>query len=179
MTTTERQRLRERSIGHLLGDFANETIYSDDPQSVLDGYRALGARRVHLVDLDGARDGTQPNRPTVLLLAKTSGVKLQVGGGLRTIEHIRELFDAGVDRVALHGHGHAAVLRHALLGDVEVGHDLHARDHAGDHSVRDRGRLAQHAVHPEAHPHLAALGLEVDVALGRRFDLGHLARLPM
>jgi len=56
---------------------------------------------VHIVDLDGARDGTQPNRPTVLLLAQTSGVKLQVGGGLRTIEHIRELFEAGVDRAVI------------------------------------------------------------------------------
>jgi phosphoribosylformimino-5-aminoimidazole carboxamide ribotide isomerase len=56
---------------------------------------------VHIVDLDGARDGTQPNRPTVLLLAKTSGVKLQVGGGLRTLERIRELFDAGVDRAVI------------------------------------------------------------------------------
>jgi phosphoribosylformimino-5-aminoimidazole carboxamide ribotide isomerase len=56
---------------------------------------------VHIVDLDGARDGTQPNRPTVLLLAQTSGVKLQVGGGLRTIERIRELFEAGVDRAVI------------------------------------------------------------------------------
>jgi phosphoribosylformimino-5-aminoimidazole carboxamide ribotide isomerase len=56
---------------------------------------------VHLVDLDGAREGTQPNRPAVLLLAKTSGIKLQVGGGLRTIERIRELFDAGVDRAVI------------------------------------------------------------------------------
>src|SRR4026207_752712 len=90
-----------RCVRLLKGDFAAETIYSDDTQSVLDTYRSLGARRVHLVDLDGARDGSQPNRPTVLLLAKTSGVKLQVGGGPRTIERIRELFDAGVDRAVI------------------------------------------------------------------------------
>src|SRR5262245_19819537 len=90
-----------RCVRLMKGDFAAETVYSDDPQSVLDGYRALGARRVHVVDLDGARDGTQPNRPTVLLMAKSSGVKLQVGGGLRTIERIRELFDAGVDRAVI------------------------------------------------------------------------------
>ena len=58
-----------RCVRLLKGDFAAETVYSDDPQSVLDGYQALGARRVHIVDLDGARDGTQPNRPIVLLLA--------------------------------------------------------------------------------------------------------------
>ena len=59
-----------RCVRLLKGDFTAETVYSNDPRSVLDGYRALGARRVHIVDLDGARDGTQPNRPTVLLLAK-------------------------------------------------------------------------------------------------------------
>jgi phosphoribosylformimino-5-aminoimidazole carboxamide ribotide isomerase len=89
------------SAARLKGDFDAETVYSDDPQSVLEGYQALGARRVHIVDLDGARDGTQPNRPTVLLLAKSSAVKLQVGGGLRTIERVRELFDAGVDRAVI------------------------------------------------------------------------------
>ena len=94
--------LREgRCVRLLKGDFAAETVYSDDPQSVLERYSALGARRVHIVDLDGARDGTQPNRPTVLVLAKSSGVKLQVGGGLRTIERIRELFEAGVDRAVI------------------------------------------------------------------------------
>jgi hypothetical protein len=75
----------------------------------------------------------------------------------------RHRYDAGVDRVAVDGQRDAAVLRDALLGDVEVGHDLHARDDARDHAPRDRRGLAQHAVHPEAHPHLAALGLEVDV----------------
>ena len=77
--------------------------------------------------------------------------------------HARQRDDADVDRVAVDRQRHAAVLRHALLGDVEVGHDLHARDDAGDHAARDRGRLAQHAVDAEAHAHVAALGLEVDV----------------
>jgi phosphoribosylformimino-5-aminoimidazole carboxamide ribotide isomerase len=90
-----------RCVRLLQGDFAAETVYSDDPQSVLESYRSLGSRRVHLVDLDGARDGTQPNRAAVLLLAKMSGIKLQVGGGLRTIERIRDLFDAGIDRVVI------------------------------------------------------------------------------
>ena len=90
-----------RCVRLLKGDFAAETVYSDDPQSVLDGYRALGARRVHIVDLDGARDGTQPNRPTVLLMAKSSGVKLQVGGGLRTLDRVRALLDVGVERAVI------------------------------------------------------------------------------
>ena len=90
-----------RCVRLLKGDFAAETVYSDDPQRVLERYRALGARRVHVVDLDGARDGTQPNRPTMLRLAKAVGVKLQVGGGLRTLDRVRELLDAGVDRAVI------------------------------------------------------------------------------
>jgi phosphoribosylformimino-5-aminoimidazole carboxamide ribotide isomerase len=90
-----------RCVRLLKGDFAAETVYSDDPANVLAGYRALGARRVHVVDLDGARDGTQPNRPAVLDLAQNGGVKLQVGGGLRTLNRIRELLDAGIDRAVV------------------------------------------------------------------------------
>ncbi|HKU13129.1 MAG TPA: 1-(5-phosphoribosyl)-5-[(5-phosphoribosylamino)methylideneamino] imidazole-4-carboxamide isomerase [Steroidobacteraceae bacterium] len=90
-----------RCVRLLKGDFAAETVYSDDPASVLAGYRALGAHRVHVVDLDGARDGTQPNRPVVVQLARDSGVKLQVGGGLRSLDRIRELFAAGVDRAVI------------------------------------------------------------------------------
>ncbi len=66
--------------------------------------------------------------------------------------------------MALDHERHAAVLRQPLLGDVEVGHDLHARDDAGHHSARDRRGLAEHAVHAEAHAHLAAaVRLEVEV----------------
>ena len=71
--------------------------------------------------------------------------------------------DAHVDRPLLHGQAHAAVLGHALLGDVQVAHDLHAGDHARDHPARDRRGLLEHAVHAEAHAHVAAVGLEVDV----------------
>ena len=84
-----------RCVRLLKGDFAAETVYSDDPPSVLEGYSELGARRVHVVDLDGARDGTQPNRPdSCSLLAKSSGVKLQVGGGMRTSSAFASCFDA-------------------------------------------------------------------------------------
>jgi phosphoribosylformimino-5-aminoimidazole carboxamide ribotide isomerase len=90
-----------RCVRLLQGDFAAETIYSDDPGAVLDQYCALGARRVHVVDLDGARDGAQPNREAVFNLARKHAVKLQVGGGLRTLERVREFFDAGVERAVI------------------------------------------------------------------------------
>ena len=63
----------------------------------------------------------------------------------------------------------APVLRHALLGDVHVAHDLHAADDAGDHALRHPRRLVEHAVDAEADAHLALAGLEVDV----RSSLGH------
>ena len=94
--------LREGRVVRLTqGDYDRQTTYSGDPLETASRFAQAGSTWLHMVDLDGARDGTQPNRPTVLLLAKASGVKLQVGGGLRTIERIRELFDAGVDRAVI------------------------------------------------------------------------------
>jgi phosphoribosylformimino-5-aminoimidazole carboxamide ribotide isomerase len=85
----------------LQGDFAAETIYSDDPAEILDRYLAVGARRVHVVDLDGARDGNQPNRELIVGLARQSGVRLQVGGGLRTLARVEELLLTGVERAVI------------------------------------------------------------------------------
>lgn len=83
------------------GDFAAETIYSNDPAEILDRYLAVGARRVHVVDLDGARDGEQPNRELIVGLARQPGVRLQVGGGLRTLERVRQLLASGVERAVI------------------------------------------------------------------------------
>lgn len=90
-----------RCVRLFKGDFAAQTVYSDDPGAVLESYRALGAQRVHVVDLDGARDGAQPNRAAILQLAQQRDVRLQVGGGLRTIERVRALLDAGVERAVI------------------------------------------------------------------------------
>ena len=75
----------------------------------------------------------------------------------------RQRGDAQVDAALLDRDADPAVLRHPLLGDVEVAHDLHPRDDRVDHPLRHVGRLAQHAVDPEADPHLPLAGLEVDV----------------
>jgi phosphoribosylformimino-5-aminoimidazole carboxamide ribotide isomerase len=90
-----------RCVRLLKGDFASETVYSDDPAAVLERYRSFGAGRVHVVDLDGARDGEQPNRTAILQLAKQRAVRLQVGGGLRSIERVREFLDAGIERAVI------------------------------------------------------------------------------
>ena len=90
-----------RCVRLFKGDFAAETVYSNDPPSVLERYRELGARTVHVVDLDGARDGNQPNRQVIMEMAEKRRVRLQVGGGLRTLERVEHLLDAGIDRAVI------------------------------------------------------------------------------
>jgi len=90
-----------RCVRLLKGDFAAETVYSNDPAQILERYLALGARRVHVVDLDGARDGDQPNRELIVGLSRQPRVRLQVGGGLRTLARVQELLATGVERAVI------------------------------------------------------------------------------
>jgi phosphoribosylformimino-5-aminoimidazole carboxamide ribotide isomerase len=96
----------------LRGDFAAETRYAVDAPSLLARYRALGASWLHVVDLDGARDGHSGNRALIGTLAGQSGLALQVGGGVRSATVIEELLGAGVARVVV---GSAAVEQPALV----------------------------------------------------------------
>lgn len=81
----------------LQGRFDAETVYSTDPLVVLDSYLALGARRIHVVDLDGARDGSQGNREAIRRIAERAGQHaIQVGGGVRSRRVAEELFELGV-----------------------------------------------------------------------------------
>ena len=95
-----------RCVRLLQGDFAEETHYDVEPQALLERYQALGASWLHLVDLDGARDGKPGNRALVLDLAANHSVHLQVGGGIRDSATIDEFLHAGVGRVVI---GSAAV----------------------------------------------------------------------
>ena len=90
-----------RCVRLFQGDFAAETVYSNEPATVLDHYVSLGARRVHVVDLDGARDGHQGNREIVANLASQRRARLQVGGGLRTLERVKDLLGSGVERAVI------------------------------------------------------------------------------
>jgi phosphoribosylformimino-5-aminoimidazole carboxamide ribotide isomerase len=92
------------------GNFAAETQYAVTPQALLRRYRAFGARWVHVVDLDGARDGVRLNTALIGHLVREAGVHLQVGGGVRSASAIEALLDAGVARVII---GSAAVQRPA------------------------------------------------------------------
>ena len=111
------------------GDYANMTVYSDDPLSVARDFEAAGATWIHMVDLEGARDGTTPNLPTVTKIAQETSLCVEIGGGIRSMDTVKVYINAGVSRVIL---GTAAVkdpdfLKAALAayGDkIAVGVDI-------------------------------------------------------
>ena len=88
------------------GDYAQMTVYSDHPEEIGQDFAAQGASHVHLVDLEGARDGTTPNLETVLRLKRETRLFCEIGGGIRSMDTVRTYLDAGLDRVIL---GTAAV----------------------------------------------------------------------
>ena len=85
----------------LHGDFAKETRYDADPCALLAKYRDVGADWLHIVDLDGAKDGSQVNRPIITQLAAQKDVRLQVGGGLRNTAAVAQMLDLGVERAVI------------------------------------------------------------------------------
>jgi phosphoribosylformimino-5-aminoimidazole carboxamide ribotide isomerase len=85
----------------LQGDFDAETRYDADPRALLAKYRDFGADWLHVVDLDGARDGSVGNRDIIVELAAQNAIRLQVGGGLRTTAVLAEVLDAGVARAVV------------------------------------------------------------------------------
>ena len=111
------------------GDYSRMTVYREDPLDQAREFEIAGAAWLHTVDLEGARDGTTPNFRVVAELCRSTGLQVEVGGGIRTLEAVARYLDAGAARVIL---GTAAVtdpvfLRTALdrFGDrVAVGVDL-------------------------------------------------------
>jgi len=97
------------------GDYSQMTVYSDDPVSVARNFRDAGATAVHVVDLEGARDGTPANFEIISRIAAEPGLSIQVGGGIRTNETIKKYISAGVRRVIL---GTAAVSTPGFLPDM-------------------------------------------------------------
>jgi phosphoribosylformimino-5-aminoimidazole carboxamide ribotide isomerase len=80
------------------GDFSQTTEYSDDPTAIARQFAELGATDLHIVDLDGARLGTQQNRSIIAAIASESPLAIQLGGGIRTHDTASEWFNVGVSR---------------------------------------------------------------------------------
>ena len=86
----------------LQGRKSEMTVYNENPVEVARGFAAAGAQMIHVVDLDGAvHESDSPNRAVVREIIEAVDVPIEFGGGIRTIEHVRELCDAGVARVVL------------------------------------------------------------------------------
>ncbi len=88
------------------GDYAQMTVYSDDPVSVARSFKEAGAEYIHLVDLEGAKTGGTPHIALIERIVTGCGLKAEIGGGVRSEEVIKKYLDAGAMRVIL---GTAAV----------------------------------------------------------------------
>lgn len=104
-----------KAVRLLRGDYARMTVYSEQPEEIGRQFASEGASHVHLVDLEGARDGTTPNLKTVLRLKEETGLFCEIGGGIRSMETVRTYLDSGLDRVIL---GTAAVRDPDFLGEA-------------------------------------------------------------
>ena len=94
------------------GDYAQMTVYSDDPVSVAKDFQKAGARHIHLVDLEGAKSGVPENLETIRRVIAETNLFVEVGGGIRNMETVQTYLKAGVNRVIL---GTAAVTDEAFL----------------------------------------------------------------
>ncbi|MBQ1284925.1 MAG: 1-(5-phosphoribosyl)-5-[Lachnospiraceae bacterium] len=104
--------LEGQAVRLLKGDYTQKTVYSDDPVQVAMDFKAQGATCIHIVDLEGAKDGTTPNLPIVCAIKEQTNLFCEIGGGIRSMDVIRRYMDAGIDRVIL---GTAAVANKELL----------------------------------------------------------------
>ena len=95
-----------KAVRLLKGDYDKMTVYSDNPIEIARDFESKGAGFIHMVDLEGAKDGTTPNLETVKKIANETGLFTEIGGGIRSMETIEKYLENGVDRVIL---GTAAV----------------------------------------------------------------------
>lgn len=101
-----------KAVRLLKGDYDRMTVYSDNPAEFAADFEKNGAKFLHIVDLEGARDGTTPNIETIKNIVNGCSLFTEVGGGIRSMEVVERYIDAGVKRVIL---GTAAVKDEAFL----------------------------------------------------------------
>ena len=97
------------------GDYAQMTVYSEHPEEIARDFVACGAGHIHIVDLEGAKDGTTPNLKAVCAIKAASGAFCEIGGGVRSMQVVERYLSAGLDRVIL---GTAAVTDRAFLREA-------------------------------------------------------------
>ena len=102
----------KKAVRLFKGNYAEVTVYSNDPVSVARDFKNKGAEYIHLVDLEGAKDGTTPNIDVVASIVKETGLFAEIGGGIRSMDVLDAYFNIGVSRAIL---GTAAVSDEAFL----------------------------------------------------------------
>ena len=113
------------------GDYDQMTVYGADPCAVARDFIAAGAKYLHVVDLDGAKDGTLANFESIAAIAKQGGLYIEVGGGIRTEERIRQYLDLGVGlcilgTIAVKDYDFTARMAQKYGGKIAVGVDARA-----------------------------------------------------
>ena len=111
------------------GDYAQMTVYSERPWEIALDFKKCGATHIHIVDLEGAKNGTTPNLEIVQRIKAESGLFCEIGGGVRSMDTVKTYLDSGMDRVIL---GTAAVTDEAFVKEsvaafgerIAVGVDL-------------------------------------------------------
>ena len=104
-----------KAVRLLRGDYAQMTVYSDCPVDVARDFVSQGATHIHLVDLEGAKDGTTPNFETVCAIKEKTGAFCEIGGGIRNMDVLNRYLSAGIDRAIL---GTAAVTEEGFLREA-------------------------------------------------------------
>ena len=138
-----------RCVRLFQGDYEQETVYGNNPAAQARAFQDAGATWVHVVDLDAARTGDPVNRQVVAEVAAALDVPVQAGGGVRTLNDARTLFDAGVSRVVM---GTAAIENPNLvdevagLGRVAVGLDIRGEEVAVRGWTKGSGLLLNDAL---------------------------------
>jgi len=102
----------KKAVRLFKGDYAQMTVYSENPIEVARDFERAGAEFIHMVDLEGAKNGTTPNLDIVKDIAQNTGLFVEIGGGIRSMETVRTYLDNGVGRVIL---GTSAVTDEAFL----------------------------------------------------------------
>ncbi|MBQ7377427.1 MAG: 1-(5-phosphoribosyl)-5-[Clostridia bacterium] len=102
----------KKAVRLFKGDYQNMTVYSDDPIEIAKDFESSGATHIHVVDLEGAKNGTTPNLSVIQQIAEGTSLFVEVGGGIRSMETLATYFSIGVSRAIL---GTAAVTDEAFL----------------------------------------------------------------
>lgn len=105
----------KKAVRLLKGDYNKMTVYSENPVEVAKGFEAQGAEFLHVVDLEGAKDGTTANIETVKNIIENTDLKVEIGGGIRSMDVIEKYVSMGVFRVIL---GTAAITQTGFVEEA-------------------------------------------------------------